>query len=199
MDEPASALDPVATQKIEEKIHELKSRLTIIIVTHNMQQAARVFDRTAFFYMGRLVEEGETETMLHPSTKQANRRLYHRQVRLMNSKETQLQHGLTQLRTKLLVMGATVGIAVDEACAALLTDNTGRAIAVVDGDTAINGLENEIDEMALSLLVRNQPVAQNLRLVVGLCAWSLIWNALAMRPPALRNGLSFCRKCCLFR
>jgi phosphate transport system ATP-binding protein len=63
MDEPASALDPIATQKIEESVHELKSQLTIIIVTHNMQQAARVSDRTAFFYMGRLIEEGETDTM----------------------------------------------------------------------------------------------------------------------------------------
>ena len=71
MDEPASALDPIATQKIEESIHELKSRLTIIIVTHNMQQAARVSDRTAFFYMGRLIEEGETESLFtRPHNKQ---------------------------------------------------------------------------------------------------------------------------------
>jgi len=61
MDEPASALDPIATTKIEDLIHELKDRYTIIIVTHNMQQAARVSDRTAFFYLGELVEEGPTE------------------------------------------------------------------------------------------------------------------------------------------
>jgi phosphate transport system regulatory protein PhoU len=85
----------------------------------------------------------------------------------MHSKETQLQQGLTQLRTKLLMMGASVGIALDEACVAMQTGNTGQAIAVVDGDLAINGLENEIDAIALSLLVRNQPVAQDLRLVVG--------------------------------
>ena len=71
MDEPASALDPIATQKIEELIHELKDKLTIIIVTHNMQQAARVSDYTAFFYMGELVEVDETETMFtKPSNKQ---------------------------------------------------------------------------------------------------------------------------------
>jgi len=63
MDEPASALDPIATQKIEELIHELKTRYTIVIVTHNMQQAARVSDMTAFFYMGELVEYDETETI----------------------------------------------------------------------------------------------------------------------------------------
>jgi phosphate transport system ATP-binding protein len=63
MDEPASALDPIATQKIEELIHELKADYTIIIVTHNMQQAARVSNVTAFFYLGRLIELGETETI----------------------------------------------------------------------------------------------------------------------------------------
>ena len=61
MDEPASALDPIATAKIEELIHELSERYTIVIVTHNMQQAARVSDLTAFFYMGELVETGSTE------------------------------------------------------------------------------------------------------------------------------------------
>jgi phosphate transport system ATP-binding protein len=61
MDEPASALDPIATAKIEDLVHELKARYTIVIVTHNMQQAARVSDQTAFFYMGELVEVGPTE------------------------------------------------------------------------------------------------------------------------------------------
>ena len=63
MDEPASALDPIATQKIEELIHQLKKSYTIIIVTHNMQQAARVSDVTAFFYLGKLIEVGGTDTL----------------------------------------------------------------------------------------------------------------------------------------
>jgi phosphate transport system ATP-binding protein len=63
MDEPASALDPTATQKIEDLIYELKQEYTIVIVTHNMQQAARVSDHTAFFYMGELVEFGETDAL----------------------------------------------------------------------------------------------------------------------------------------
>lgn len=63
MDEPASALDPIATQRIEELIYELKKDYTIIIVTHNMQQAARVSDFTAFLYMGDLIEYGPTETI----------------------------------------------------------------------------------------------------------------------------------------
>ncbi|MBN2008327.1 phosphate ABC transporter ATP-binding protein [candidate division KSB1 bacterium] len=61
MDEPASALDPIATQKIEELIFKLKEQYTIVIVTHNMQQAARVSDYTAFFYMGEMIEYGETD------------------------------------------------------------------------------------------------------------------------------------------
>ncbi len=71
MDEPASALDPIATQKIEDLIFELKKRYTIIIVTHSMQQAARVSDYTAFFYMGDLIEVGVTqEIFTQPAKKQ---------------------------------------------------------------------------------------------------------------------------------
>jgi phosphate transport system ATP-binding protein len=63
MDEPCSALDPISTAKIEELIHELKNSFTIVIVTHNMQQAARVSDFTAFFYLGELIEFGETSAL----------------------------------------------------------------------------------------------------------------------------------------
>lgn len=71
MDEPASALDPASTARIEDLIFELRDRYTIVIVTHNMQQAARVSDRTAFFYQGELIEAGlTTELFTHPSRKQ---------------------------------------------------------------------------------------------------------------------------------
>ena len=70
MDEPASALDPIATAKIEELIRELREQLTIVIVTHNMQQAARVSDRTAFFMLGNLVEHGDTrQIFMNPREK----------------------------------------------------------------------------------------------------------------------------------
>jgi len=70
MDEPASALDPIATLKIEELIQELKKKYTIVIVTHNMQQAARVSDHTAFFYLGELIEVDRTEKIFtRPSLK----------------------------------------------------------------------------------------------------------------------------------
>ncbi len=68
MDEPCSALDPIATAHVEELIDELKSDYTIVIVTHNMQQAARVSQRTAFFHLGELVEEGQTESIFNNPT-----------------------------------------------------------------------------------------------------------------------------------
>ncbi|HVT71680.1 MAG TPA: phosphate ABC transporter ATP-binding protein PstB [Lacunisphaera sp.] len=71
LDEPCSALDPIATAKVEELIHELKRDYTLVIVTHNMQQAARVSDRTAFFYMGKLVEFAATRTIfMNPANPQ---------------------------------------------------------------------------------------------------------------------------------
>ncbi|MEI6338731.1 MAG: phosphate ABC transporter ATP-binding protein PstB [Verrucomicrobiota bacterium] len=71
MDEPCSALDPIATVKVEELIHELKKEFTIVIVTHNMQQATRCSDRTAFFYLGRLIEFDDTQKIFsNPAEKQ---------------------------------------------------------------------------------------------------------------------------------
>ncbi|MDX2062218.1 MAG: phosphate ABC transporter ATP-binding protein PstB [Bacteroidia bacterium] len=71
MDEPTSALDPISTSKIEQLINDLKNRYTIVIVTHNMQQAARVSDKTAFFYMGELIEYDNTKTLFtNPSKEQ---------------------------------------------------------------------------------------------------------------------------------
>ena len=63
MDEPASALDPISTSKIEDLIYELKKKFTIVIVTHNMQQAARISTKTAFFYLGELIEYDDTKKM----------------------------------------------------------------------------------------------------------------------------------------
>jgi phosphate transport system ATP-binding protein len=69
LDEPSSALDPISSLKIEELIYELKTRYTIVMVTHNMQQAARVSDYTAFMYMGKLIEYGDTDTVFTNPTK----------------------------------------------------------------------------------------------------------------------------------
>ena len=83
MDEPTSALDPISTAKIEELIFKLKEQYTIVIVTHNMQQAGRISDQTAFFYMGELIE-----------TRQ-NTKLYHRKIRLIPT-----QHDTFRSRNK---------------------------------------------------------------------------------------------------
>jgi phosphate transport system ATP-binding protein len=73
LDEPASALDPIATSKIEELVDEMKEKYTIVIVTHNMQQAARISDYTAFMYMGDLIEFGETDTLfINPKEKRTS-------------------------------------------------------------------------------------------------------------------------------
>ena len=73
MDEPCSALDPIATQRIEELMYDLKDRYTIVIVTHNLQQAARISDRTAFFWLGKLIEYGPTPEMFtNPKEKHTN-------------------------------------------------------------------------------------------------------------------------------
>lgn len=71
MDEPASALDPISTAKVEELIHEIKNDYTIIIVTHNMQQATRVSDKTAFFYLGQLIEFDDTKKIFTNPSKEA--------------------------------------------------------------------------------------------------------------------------------
>ena len=70
MDEPASALDPISTAKVEELIHEIKKDYTIIIVTHNMQQATRVSDKTAFFYLGQLIEYDNTNKIFTNPSKE---------------------------------------------------------------------------------------------------------------------------------
>ena len=79
MDEPTSALDPIATTKVENLIVDLKKQYTIIIVTHNMQQASRISDYTAFFYMGDLIEFDQTNKYLQIQKKK-NRKLHHRKI-----------------------------------------------------------------------------------------------------------------------
>ena len=85
MDEPCSALDPIATAKIEELIHQLKSDYTVVIVTHNMQQAARCSDKTAFFYMGKLIEYARDPEDFHEPRQPPDRGLCLRPLRLNQS------------------------------------------------------------------------------------------------------------------
>ena len=82
MDEPCSALDPIATARVEQLISELKKEFTIVIVTHNMQQATRCSDHTGFFYLGKLVEFGTTGENFHQPVGKTHRGLHHRPLRL---------------------------------------------------------------------------------------------------------------------
>ena len=82
LDEPCSALDPISTGKIEELIHELKTDYTVVIVTHNMQQAARSSDFTAYMYLGDLIEFGRTQEVFMQPDQEGHRGLHHRTLRL---------------------------------------------------------------------------------------------------------------------
>ena len=82
MDEPCSALDPIATAQVEELIDELRENYTIVIVTHSMQQAARVSQKTAFFHLGELVEYGDDRQIFTNPRRQADAGLHHRPLRL---------------------------------------------------------------------------------------------------------------------
>ena len=80
MDEPTSAIDPRATDKIEELVESLKENFTIVIVTHNMQQAARISDHTAFFFEGRIIEVGPHQSGVHEPSQSPDRRIHNRTV-----------------------------------------------------------------------------------------------------------------------
>ena len=92
LDEPTSALDPISTAKIEELITELKADYTIAIVTHNMQQAARVSDYTAYMYLGELIEFGADRPDLPQAEAQGNRGLHHRPLRLIATRSARRNH-----------------------------------------------------------------------------------------------------------
>jgi phosphate transport system ATP-binding protein len=85
MDEPCSALDPIATARIEDLMEELRESYAIVIVTHSMQQAARVSQRTAYFHLGDLIEGGRDGSHLHEPAPQAHRRLHHGPVRITST------------------------------------------------------------------------------------------------------------------
>lgn len=113
----------------------------------------------------------------------------------MQQQETHLQQMLVTLRTRLLVMCASTSIALEDAGTALIHKDVGRANAVIDGDEAIDALENDIDDKALSLLARAQPVAVICASWLVLCAWSWIWNGSATRPRTSQNEPCLCRIC----
>ncbi len=175
MDEPCSALDPIATAKVEELIRTLKTDYTIVIVTHNMQQAGRCSDHTAFFYLGRLIEFGDTPRIFSQSRATANRGLHYRSVRLRKGTAmTPPKHilgtfdeALATLRNNVLMMASLTARSLDNALNGLLQrDDDLCATAIVD-DEEIDQLEKQVDKDGIDLFLRFQPVASDLRRVVS--------------------------------
>ena len=117
LDEPTSALDPISTASIEELISEFKREYTIAIVTHNMQQAGRVSDFTAFMYLGSLVEFNETAKIFTKPTEKLNRAVHHRSLRMTVEERGLMERYFDQefkgLKTQILAMGNKVSEAIN--------------------------------------------------------------------------------------
>ena len=171
MDEPTSALDPISTSKIEELATELKENYTIVMVTHNMQQAARISDKTAFFLLGELVEMRPDGACVRHARGQAHRGLQSRaasakEVRQMGTSVRKMYDAeLLQLDTMLARMGHAAGGAIESAMTALRTGDTELARSVIARDSEIDSAEHEIEHRCLTLFLRQQPVAGDLRKV----------------------------------
>ena len=154
MDEPTSALDPISTSKIEELATNLKEQYTIIIVTHNMQQALRISDKTAFFLLGELIEYDDTQKLFYqPKEKRT-------EVRIMRSKFDQQ---LALLNDELTQMGETCAKAICLAAQALEEQNASTAAPVAELEEQTNEQERSIEALCLKLLLQQQPVARDLR------------------------------------
>ena len=181
LDEPCSALDPISTAKIEELIDELKNDYTIVIVTHNMQQAARVSDFTAFMYLGELVEFGETTKIFTTPDDQPHARLHHRTLRLGASVGTpeprtkiMTEHtakafdgDLQDLSRMVAEMGGLAEKQIADSVDALAKRDSALAQRITQADANIDALQREIEEKAINTIARRQPMAVDLREIVG--------------------------------
>ena len=172
MDEPCSALDPIATVKIEELIRELRDKYTIVIVTHNMQQAGRVSDKTAFFYIGKLIEFGETTQLFSRSEGKADRRLHHRAIRLsamIASRHicSDFEPALDSLRADALMMASLTDRNLQNAMSCLLDRDAGCARSRLPMKRKLMRWKRKLIEDGVKILLRFQPVASDLRQVIS--------------------------------
>ena len=177
MDEPASALDPIATQRIEELIYELKRDYTIVIVTHNMQQAARVSDYTAFFWLGKLVEFGPTEQHLHRPGREADGGLRHRDGSAKSAmtamRRLNIASGISRRSSSSSRRGCSKWAGWPRSACAPAVRGARRARPArwssrcSTATTPINQLHIEIDDRCFKLLALHQPMAVDLRAIVS--------------------------------
>lgn len=178
LDEPCSALDPISTGRIEELISELKSEYTVVIVTHNMQQAARCSDHTAFMYLGELIEFSDTDTLF--TTLVRNKPKITSPV-VMADAETimeNLNHNkhisgqfnaeLEHIRTEMMTMGGLVEEQLSKAITAMHNQDEDLAREVIAGDKQVNIMEVMIDEACVRIIAKRQPTASDLRLIMAI-------------------------------
>ena len=162
MDEPTSALDPISTSKIEELMEDLKKKYTVVVVTHNMQQAVRVSDDTAFFLVGDMVEFGDTKTIFSYPQDKENRGLHHREVWLMRSK---FDEQLKKLNEEMMHMGSMIEESIQKAIEAFIHRDADSAKAIMEGDSEIDREQKKIESLCFDLLMQQQPVARDLRTI----------------------------------
>ena len=169
MDEPCSALDPIATARVEELIDELRQNYTIVIVTHSMQQAARVSQRTAMFHLGYLVEEGPTDRC-SPIRASGRRRTTSPAASAERTRDGMAQHIVTSFEDELqglarsiAEMGGRAEQLVERSITALLRSDPDLAHEVIEADKKVDELQRQIEERAILVIARRQPMAQDLR------------------------------------
>ena len=167
MDEPTSALDPISTMKIEDLAVELKKDYTIIMVTHNMQQAARISDRTAFFLLGEVIEYADTETLFSmPKDKRTEDYITGRfGEERRYTMRNRFDRELTALHDLLIEMGTLSQKSIETAKDALLQQDRQLARQVYEYEREVDEKEKEVERRCLKLLLQQQPVASDLRVI----------------------------------
>ena len=164
MDEPTSALDPISTSKIEDLATELKKDYTIVMVTHNMQQAARISDNTAFFLLGEVVEYSDTEQMF--SMPRDKRTEDYITGRLVDDMRNKFDEQLDNLNNELIKMGKLCERAISGAIKITMEDDHEELKReVLETDSEIDKKERDIESICMKLLLRQQPVARDLRVI----------------------------------
>ena len=159
MDEPASALDPISTAKVEELICELRKEVTIVIVTHNMQQASRVSDKTAFFYMGEMVEYDDTKVIFTNPHKEATQT-----TAMVKFIETELE----DLGREVDQMWTLVYNQMEQAQQAVLDMDRGAAQQIMVRERRVDAFELKIDSDVEDFIALYTPVAVDLRYVLSM-------------------------------
>lgn len=190
--EPTSALDPIATQKVEELMEQLKEKYTIVIVTHSMQQAARISDKTAFFLMGELIEFDDTDKIFtNPKDKRTEdyiTGLLWIKIRGENGmKKTKLETDyevLLQGIEKLSVL--TIG-AYENTLEALKTLDLEIALQIIKQDQDIDDLQEDITEESTIFIIRQQPVASDLRKILMVMRLATEYERIADYTKNLQN------------